>query len=114
MADIDYALVAANCAAYAVLLFQVLWKGRARPAANIIEAYGSLLAEVKKAVPSLPAGFTWREALDETRKMKLKVDWAKVDGSLAEYEKVRYGGLAPGGSDYIEVINLVKELKGSK
>ena len=55
-------------------------------------AFALLEKSLQKAFPDLPAGFTLREALSFAERLRLKVDWGRVQLALERYEAFRYGG----------------------
>ncbi len=55
-------------------------------------AFALLEKSLQKAFPDLPAGFTLREALSLAERLRLKVDWGRVQLALERYEAFRYGG----------------------
>jgi len=109
-------LVGANAALYLVLCYQLVHARRTktRHAGDLREAFGVLEEEVKKGMPSLPPGHTWRDVVTEAKRRDLHVDWASFGKSMDAYEELRYGGSERGGTDYREVLTLARELKRSK
>ena len=103
----------ANAAIYLVLSYQLIHgrMARTRRAENLREAFGVLGEEVKKWVPSLPPGYTWREVAAELRRKGLKIDWASFSKSMNAYEALRYGDSESGVADYREVLRLARELR---
>src|SRR3989475_4877930 len=65
-------------------------------------AFALLEKSLQKAFPDLPAGFTLREALSFAERLRLKVDWGRVQLALERYEAFRYGGGAPPGPGHEE------------
>lgn len=109
----DYVLIGANILLYSFLVFQLYRRRFAgvRGAEDISDAFAILGDELTRAIPTIPRGYTWREAIREAKKMKLSVDWTKVAQETDAYEAFRYGGLEEARSDYGEVLALAKELK---
>src|SRR2546427_6869051 len=60
-------------------------------------AFALLEKSLQKAFPDLPEGFTLREALSLAERLRLKVDWGRVQLALERYEAFRYGGGTPSG-----------------
>ncbi len=112
---LEYALVGANALLYLVLAFQLLRRGsEGLPRVETMsEAFAVLSAELTKAIPNVPRGFTWREAVQEARRMRLDVDWPKVDRAVEAYEKLRYGGIRV-DSDFREVLVLARRLRRAR
>ena len=101
----------ANAILYAVLLVNVFYRRRQRVvASNLAEAFRDLEAALKAAVPDLPAGFTWEEAM--ARLKDREVDSRAIEDALQKYEEYRYGGLPLPDSDYKEVVRVANMLGG--
>jgi hypothetical protein len=77
------------------------------------DAYLVLNRTIERFVPDLPAGFTWGDAVEHLKGYGMKVDWPKMESSLAEYEAFRYGGRAMplGGGD--EALRLSTQIRRS-
>ncbi len=104
-------LAVANVALYSGAAYQLLRRGKS----PTVEAAGpaafvELMEALRKADPTLPRGFTWREALVRVRATGVRADWAGVDKDLSAYESYRYGGGAP-LSIYKGVGSLARELR---
>jgi len=115
--DWIYGLVGANAALYLLLAYQLIhaWRSRTRHAGNLREAFGVLDEEVKKEMPSLPPGHTWREMVAEAKRRDLQVDWTSFGKSMDAYEELRYGDSERvAEADYREVLSLARELKRMK
>ncbi|TLY15048.1 MAG: hypothetical protein E6K86_07045 [Thaumarchaeota archaeon] len=73
-----------------------VFKARSREATPRVEdpvlAFALLEKSLQKAFPDLPEGFTLREALSLAERLRLKVDWGRVQLALERYEAFRYGG----------------------
>src|SRR5438445_12244113 len=73
-----------------------VFKARSREATPRVEdpvlAFALLEKSLQKAFPDLPEGFTLREALSFAERLRLKVDWGRVQLALERYEAFRYGG----------------------
>src|SRR3989475_12217844 len=63
-------------------------------------AFALLEKSLQKAFPDLPEGFTLREALSLAERLRLKVDWGRVQLALERYEAFRYGGGGPPGKGH--------------
>lgn len=112
----DYLLAALDAALYAVLVIQLL-RSRARSRAgpgSMADAFSLLGTEVGRAIPAISPGFTWHEAVAESKKLDLDVDWLKVERALDAYEGFRYGGGDDPGSGYEEIGRFALELRRRK
>src|SRR2546428_2871670 len=93
-------LIPLNIIVYLSLILGV-FEMRRRAAKPRVEdpllAFALLEKSLQKAFPDLPAGFTLREALSFAERLRLKVDWGRVQLALERYEAFRYGGGAPPG-----------------
>jgi len=69
-------------------------------------AFALLEKSLQKAFPHLPAGFTLREALSFAERLRLKVDWGRVQLALERYEAFRYGGATLPEQVHEEVLRL--------
>lgn len=78
---------------------------------DIQGAYQELDRSIARFVPDIPAGFTWDEAFERLKGAGVKVDWPKMESSLAAYEAFRYGGgeMPKGGED--EVVRLSMKIR---
>ena len=112
----EYILIGANALIYILLFLQVVRReaGRAPVAGGMSGAFEMLGVELNRRIPEMPPGYTWREAVAEVKKRKLKVDWKKVGSALASYEAVRYGGEGEDEADCGEILVLAKELRSSR
>jgi len=108
-------LVGANAALYLLLAYQLIHARRlqTRRVGNLREAFGVLDEEVKRGIPSLPPGRTWREVVAEVKRKDLQVDWVSFGKSMDAYEEFRYGD-SGGSADYREVLKLAREVKRLK
>jgi hypothetical protein len=77
---------------------------------SLEEAFSQLEVSIWSAFPSLPEGYTVREALAHLRKSGFRADWMEIEGSLQAYEGKRFGGLA-GPSKFEEVGRLASRLR---
>jgi len=114
--DWTEALAGANAALYLLLAYQLIRARRPQTshAGNLREAFGVLDEEVKKGLPSLPPGHTWRDVAAEAKRKDMQVDWASFGKSMDAYEELRYGDSERGDTDYREVLKLARELKRLK
>jgi len=114
--DWSIELAGANAALYLALSYQLVRAKRVKPsrAGSLRDAFGVLEKEVKKGMPSLPPGHTWREVAAEAKRRGLRVDWVSFGKSMEAYEELRYGGSEGGGTDYREVLTLARELERLK
>jgi hypothetical protein len=95
-------------ASYALL--RPRYRGR-EGAKDISEAFAALGAALKEAIPDIPPGFTWNEAVLRSKALDLRVDWDRVGRAVRAYEARRYGGEETPGTDYSEVLVLARELR---
>lgn len=103
------ALLAVNVVLYASLGVAALGQRRRKvEPSNLKEAFNGLELALKEAVPDLPSGFTWEEALARLRSSGVKTQ--AMEGALASYEAYRYGGAPLADLDYREVVNVANML----
>ena len=103
------ALLALNVVLYASLGFAALRQRRRKvEPSNLMEAFRGLELALKEAVPDLPSGFTWEEALARLRSSGVKTE--AMEGPLVSYEAYRYGGAPLPDLDYREVVNVANML----
>lgn len=71
-------------------------------------AFQDLDMSITKFVPDMPPGFSWREAMDRLKGTGMKVDWSRMESSLAEYEAFRYGGseMPKGGKEEVAKVSM--------
>ncbi len=102
-------LVALNVVLYALLAFGAL-KPRARSAepSNLSEAFRGLELALKQAVPDLPSGFTWEEAVARLRSSGVQTEG--MEGALKSYEAYRSGGVPLPDTDYHDVVDVARTL----
>src|SRR6202161_4719210 len=94
-------LLILNIALYTPLVFATLRRRQHRVAAtNLVEAFNGLELALKSAVPDLPAGFTWEEALTRLKSSGVKTE--AMEDALKSYEAYRYGGAPLPDLDYRE------------
>jgi hypothetical protein len=79
---------------------------------DVPAAFQVLDRSIQRFVPDMPTGYTWREAVERLKGSGVKIDWAKMESSLAEYEAFRYGvrPIPKGGED--EVVRLSMKIRG--
>lgn len=112
----ESSLVGVNVILYSGLALQLARMrdtGQQR-AQTISDAFAILGRELKRSVPTIPPGYTWREGIEQARKMKLNVDWSKVIKATDAYESYRYGCAEEVNSDYAEVLTLARELRRTR
>jgi len=106
-------LIALDAAVFALLGGAMVAMRRIRPpvVSDIQGAFQDLDRSITKFVPDLPSGYTWGEAMERLKKSGVKVDWPKMESSLASYEAYRYGGkeMPHGGED--EVVRLSMRIR---
>ena len=105
-------LLVLNIALYAPLVFAALRRRRHRVAAtNLVEAFNGLELALKSAVPDLPAGFTWEEAVG---RLKASGVWTvEMEAALKGYEEYRYGGAPLPDIDFRDVVKVANMLGGN-
>jgi hypothetical protein len=109
-------LATAVAAIYAVLALQVARpriRGSVGPE-SVGDAFALLAAEIRRSVPSIPPGFTWKEAIMEARRMGPAVDWHRVDEAVRAYEGYRYGWDVEPKGGFEEIGRLARELRRAK
>ena len=107
------ALVALDVLLYAPLALALLRRRTRRvKAKNLAEAFKGLERALKQAVPDLPAGFTWGEAVARLR--SAGVPTKGMENALKGYENYRYGGTPlPSDLDFHEVVKVANMLGGA-
>lgn len=100
--------MAVNGVLFGLLVYGVLGRGKPPEPSNLREAFASLEAAIRRAVPDLPSGFTWEEAVARLR--SLGVDTGGMEGALMSYEAYRYGGEKLPEADYRDVVRVAKAL----
>ncbi len=106
-------LLVTNAIIYSLISLKVLRRRRPKVrVSNLAEAFRALENALKKAVPDLPPGLTWEEALDRVG----VEDYNRhdVESALEKYEAYRFGGVPVGESDYSEVVRVANLLGGSR
>jgi hypothetical protein len=105
-------LAAVNVVLYVALVLTVQ-SGRARRvrAENLAEAFKGLEVALKQAVPDLPDGFTWGDAVARLRSAGIPTNG--MENALKGYEEYRYGGTPlPTNVDFHEVVVVANFLGG--
>jgi hypothetical protein len=107
------ALLAVNVLLYAPLTLAVFRSRRRKvSASNLADAFNGLELALKEAVPDLPAGFTWEEAIARLRSSGVQT--RGMEGALRSYEEYRYGGLPLPDLDFREVVKVANMLGGTR
>lgn len=107
-----YGLLALNIALYIPLIFAAMGRRRHRvKATNLADAFSGLELALKEAVPDLPAGFTWEEAVSRLRSSGVPTNG--MENALKSYEEYRYGGVPLPDTDYNEVVRVANMLGGT-
>jgi hypothetical protein len=110
--DLIVALLALNIVLYAALAVAVLKRRMRRVSAkNLAEAFKGLEMALKQAVPDLPAGFTWGDAVARLR--SAGVQTSGMENALKGYEDYRYGGTPLPDLDFHEVVKVANMLGGA-
>lgn len=105
------ALLAVNVVLYIPLIFAAMGRRRHRVnASNLPDAFKGLELALKEAVPDLPAGFTWEEAV--ARLNSSGVQTKGMEDALKGYEEYRYGGVPLPDLDFREVVKVANTLGG--
>ena len=100
-----------NIALYIPLVLSALRRRRHKVnASNLADAFSGLELALKEAVPDLPAGFTWEEAIARIKSTGVKTDG--MDNALKGYEEYRYGGSPLPDMDFREVVRVANMLGG--
>ena len=109
----EYALAGVDAVLFSALAFQLLQSRiiSQHKAGSVSDAFAILGRELRRAVPTIPEGYTWREGIMEAQKLNLNVDWQRVLEATDAYEAYRYGGLEDPRPNYGEVLTLAKELR---
>jgi len=106
------ALLALNLVLYSSLAFLALRLRRRKfSPSSLTEAFGDLELALKEAVPDLPSGFTWEEAVARLRSSGVRTDG--MEGALEGYEAYRYGGSPLPDLDYRGVADVANALSGA-
>jgi hypothetical protein len=108
-----WSLVAIDVVVYGSLLAGVLVARRVplKKTLTLGAAFGALEGVLAQSFPELPSGFTWKEGLAQARKLRLDVNWGRVDDELQRYEAFRYGGSEQPGAGGYEVARLTTLLR---
>jgi hypothetical protein len=110
----EVALAATDVVVYAVLGYQVLRRRKdVSKVESAAQAFSVLEKELRRTVPTLPSGFTWKEAVGEAQKLGIAVDWPEVGKEVEAYEAYRYGGERE-PVEFTGVLTLARELRGTK
>jgi hypothetical protein len=105
------ALLASNILLYVPLVLVALRRRRRKVnASNLADAFSGLELALKEAVPDLPAGFTWEEAVARLRTSGVRTEG--MEGALRGYEEYRYGGVPLPDLDFREVVKIANRLGG--
>jgi len=105
------ALLALNVLLYIPLVLSAVRRRRQKVnASNLADAFSGLELALKEAVPDLPAGFTWEEAVARLRSSGVQT--TGMEDALRSYEGYRYGGLPLPDLDFKEVVKLANSLGG--
>ena len=105
------ALLALNVVLYVPLVLSALRRRKHKiNASNLADAFSGLELALKEAVPDLPAGFTWEEAIARLRSSGVRTDG--MDYALKGYEEYRYGGTPLPDLDFREVVKVANMLGG--
>jgi hypothetical protein len=104
-------LLVLNTLLYIPLVLSAVRRRRRKvSASNLADAFDGLELALKEAVPDLPAGFTWEEAVARLRSSGVQT--AGMEDALRRYEEYRYGGLPLPDLDFREVVKLANMLGG--
>jgi hypothetical protein len=102
-------LLALNIVLYVPLVLPYVQRRRRMVhAANLVDAFNGLEKALKHAVPDLPPGFTWEEAI--ARLKSSGVQTKGMEAALKGYEDYRYGGSPIPNLDFREVVNVANTL----
>lgn len=104
-------LLGLNVALYVPLVVAAVRRRRQRVnASNLVDAFKGLELSLQEAIPDLPAGFTWEEAMARLKSSGVPTEG--MDGVLRGYEEYRYGGVPLPDIDFREVVRLANRLGG--
>ncbi len=107
------ALLVINIVLYVPLVWAVFRRRRRKVnASNLADAFNGLEMALKEAVPDLPAGFTWEEAVARLRSSGVQTKG--MEEALKSYEEYRYGGLPLPDLDFREVVKVANMLGGTR
>jgi len=108
-------LIALNAAAYGALAagIVVLRRLHGPDPTDSRAAFGLLEKALRKAIPDLKDGFTWREGVGQAKRKGLDLNWQELDRSLQDYEAYRYGKGPDPGAPRPEMLKLLRELRRS-
>jgi hypothetical protein len=105
------ALLVLNTLLYVPLIFAAVRRRRQKVnASDLADAFSGLELALKEAVPDLPVGFTWEEAVARLRSSGVQTKG--MEDALRSYEEYRYGGLPLPDLDFREVVRLANMLGG--
>lgn len=105
------ALLGLNVVLYIPLFWTALGRRRRRvKASNLADAFSGLELALKDAVPDLPAGFTWEQAVVRLRSSGVQTQG--MEDALRGYEEYRYGGVPMPDVDFHEVVKVANMLGG--
>jgi hypothetical protein len=79
---------------------------------DVPAAFQVLDRSIQRFVPDMPPGYTWGEAVERLKGSGVKIDWGKMESSLAEYEAFRYGGRTMPKDGEDEVVRLSMKIRG--
>jgi hypothetical protein len=107
-------LVAVDVGLYVVLGYQALRNRRGLSSVEgAVQAFSVLEKELRRMVPTIPRGFTWKEAVGEAQKLGVAADWPEVGREVEAYEAFRYGGDRE-PTEFRGVLTLARELRGTR
>ena len=111
-----YILAGVDAGTYAILAFQLARARRRGPPRRLSarDAFAAFGAEVGRVFPAISPGFTWHEAVAESKKRGLAVDWSRVESELDAYEGERYGGKPESDLGCEEIGRLAEVLRRSR
>lgn len=105
-------LVALNVVLFVPLVLALLHRRtRKVNARNLDEAFKGLEVALKQAVPDLPPGFTWGDALVRLKSAGVHTDG--MESALMGYEGYRYGETPLPNLDFHEVVMVANMLGGA-
>jgi hypothetical protein len=104
-------MLAVNVVLYVALVLTVQsGRGRRVNAENLADAFKGLEVALKRAVPDLPEGFTWGDAVARLRSAGIQTNG--MEDALKGYEAYRYGGTPLPDVDFHEVVIVANILGG--
>ena len=84
---------------------------RGRPLGTPEDTFAELESALWASFPSLPPGFTFREAFSFLKRSGFDLDWKEIESSLQAHEYAKFGGGPAVAAGTGEVRRLVSKVK---